>query len=102
MVHGPAGADEAYLPVRASVTRGPNGSCATPITVAVVAAKKMINTWQSMRALTVSTGMSRRMCGGNGASVQQVVGSFPTSVERVYQHPVDQITREPTPRARTH
>ena len=27
---------------------------------------------------------------------------FPSSVKRVYQHPVDQITRVPTPRARTH
>ena len=79
--HGPAGADEAYLPVRASVARVPAGSCAIPMTVVVVAAKKMIITRQSTRALTVSSGMSRSTCGGNGAPVPQVVGSFPSGVE---------------------
>ena len=39
---------------------------------------------------------------GNGASVPQIVGSCLSGVERVYQQPVDQITRVPTPRARTH
>ena len=68
--HGPTGADEAYLPVRASVTRGPADSSATPITVVVVTAKKMIITRQSTRALTVSSGMSRGTSGGNGAVPQ--------------------------------
>ena len=38
---GPAGVDEAYLPVRASVTRTPAVAYATPITIDVVTAKKM-------------------------------------------------------------
>ena len=42
--HGPTGAVEAYFPARASVTRGPTGSCTTPVTVVVVAAKKKIIT----------------------------------------------------------
>ena len=56
--HGPTGADETYSPVRASVTRGPADSHATPITVVVVTAMKMIVTRQSTRALTVSPRMS--------------------------------------------
>ena len=65
MGHGPTGADEAYLPVRASVTRRPADSCATPITVVVVTAKKMVITRQSKRALTVSSGMSQGTSGGS-------------------------------------
>ena len=76
MGHGPIGADEAYLPVRGNVTRGLADSCAKPITVVVVTAKKMVNTKQSTRTLTVSSGMSRRARGGNGASALQVVRSF--------------------------
>ena len=71
VVHGPTGADEAYLPVRASVTRGPAGSYATPITVVVVTAKKMVITRQSTRALTVPSRMSRETSGGNDAPVPQ-------------------------------
>ena len=70
-------------PVRVCVTRGPGGSCATPITAIVVTAKKMIVTKQTTRALTVSSGMSRGTSGGNGASVPQVVETFPSGVERV-------------------
>ena len=73
-----------------------------PVKVVVVTGKTMIITRQSTRALTVSSGMSRRTRGGNGASVPQVVRSFPSGAERVYQHPVDRITRLPTLRARTH
>ena len=54
------------------------------------------------RALTVSSGMSRETRGGNGASALQDVRSFLSGAERVYQYPVDQITRVPTFRARTH
>ena len=63
--HGPTGADEACLPVSASVTRGPADSCAISMTIVVAAAKKMIITRQSTRALTVSSGMSRGMSGGS-------------------------------------
>ena len=66
--HGPTDADDAFLPVRANVTRGPADSYATPITVVVVTAKKMIFTRQSTRALTVSSRMSR---GTSGAMVPQ-------------------------------
>ena len=38
----------------------------------------------------------------NGSSAPQVVDSFPSGVERVFHYPVDQITRVPTLRARTH
>ena len=85
--HGPTGAVEAYLPVRANVTRGPADSCATPITIVVVTAKKMITTRQSTRALTVTSGMSREIRSGNGASalhgasVPPLVVSFPSCVE---------------------
>ena len=81
--HGPTGVDEAHLPVRASVTRGPADAYATPITDVVVTAKKMVIPRQSTRALTVSSGMSRGTSGGKGASVPQVLGSFPSGVERV-------------------
>ena len=40
--HGPAGVDEAYLLVRASVTRTPADAYATPIILVVVTAKKMV------------------------------------------------------------
>ena len=71
--HGPTGADEANLPVRSSVTRGPPDSYATPITVVVVTAKKTIITRQSTRALTVSSKMSR---GTSGAMVPQCRNSL--------------------------
>ena len=77
--------DEAHLPVRASVTRRPADGYATPIMVVVVTAKKMVITKQSTRALTVSSGMSRRTRGA--ASMPQVVRSFPSSDERVQQLP---------------
>ena len=76
--HGPTGADETYLSVRTIVTRGPAGSCAISITAVVAVAIKMIDTRQSTRALTVSSGMPRRTRGGNGASALQVVGPFPS------------------------
>ena len=68
--------DETYLPVRASVTRRPADGYATPVIV-VVTANKMIITKQSARALTVS---SERVV-ANGASVPQVVRSFPSGAE---------------------
>ena len=71
--HEPTGVDEAHVPERARVTRGPADGYATPVTVNVVTAKKMVLTEQSTRALTVLSGMSRRTRGGNGASVPQVV-----------------------------
>ena len=81
MGQGHTGVDEAYLPVRASVTRGPADSYATPITVVVVTARKTVITKQSTRTLTVSSGMSRRTSGGDGASVPQADGSFPSGVD---------------------
>ena len=47
---------------------------------------KKVAVWQPTKALTVSSETSGR----NGASVSQVVGPFPSGVERVHQHPVDQ------------
>ena len=61
MSHGLTGVDEAYLLVRASVTRTPADAYAIQITVVVVAAGRMVNTRQSTRALTVSSGMSQTM-----------------------------------------
>ena len=58
--------------------RGLAGSCAISIEAVVAVAKKMKVNKQSTRALTVSFGMSRRARGGNGASVPQAVGSFPS------------------------
>ena len=43
----------------------------------VMSSKKMVVTRQSTRALTVSSGMSRRTYGGNGASAPQFVGGLP-------------------------
>ena len=57
--HGLTGADETYLPVRANVTDRHADAFAAPVTVVVVTAKKMVNTMQSTRALTVSSGLSR-------------------------------------------
>ena len=73
MGQGPTGVDEAYFPERTIVTRGPAGSCTISITVVVAVANKMKVTRQSTRALTVSSGMSRRKRGGNGASAPQAV-----------------------------
>ena len=70
MGHGPAGANEAYLPVRANVSRRHADTYAAPITVVDVTAKKMVITRQSTRVLAVSSGMSRRTRGGNGAVPQ--------------------------------
>ena len=79
--HGPTGADEAYLSVRTIVARGPAGSCAISITTVVAVANKMKVTKQSTRALTVSSGMPRRLRGGNGASAPQAVRSIPSDNE---------------------
>ena len=68
--HGPASSNEVYLPVRANVTRRHADTCAAPITVVVVTAKKMIIARQSTRTLTVSSGLSRGTSGGNGAVPQ--------------------------------
>ena len=55
-------------------------------------AKKVAVPMQSTKALTVSSGTSRRTSCRNGAIVPQVVGSFPSGVERLYQH---SVTRSP-------
>ena len=75
MVHGSTGADEAYLPERTIVTRGPAGSCTISVTAVVAVANEMKVTRRSTRALTVSSRMSRRTRGGNGASAPQAVRS---------------------------
>ena len=76
VVNGSSGADETYLPERTMVTRGPAGSCAISITAVVAVANKMKVTRQSTRTLTVSSRMSRKTHGGNGASAPQAVRSF--------------------------
>ena len=63
--HGHTGADEAFLPVRANVTRGPADSNAITKTVVVVTVKRMIITRQSTRDLT------RKSRGTSGAMVLQ-------------------------------
>ena len=75
MGHVHVGTDEAYFPERSIVTRGPAGSGAISITAVVAEAKNMVIK-QSMRAVTVSFGMSRRTRGGDGASGLQAVKSF--------------------------
>ena len=59
--HTPTGVDEACLHFRASVTRAPADDYATPN----VTAKKMANSRQSTKALTVSSGMSQIMQGSS-------------------------------------
>ena len=88
--------------LRNIVTHGPARSCAMSITAIAAAANKMKVTGQSTRALTASFGTSRNAHGGNGASVSQVVGFFPSGVERIYQHSVDQLTNVAILRTRTH
>ena len=46
VAHGPTGANEAYLPVTANVTRRHADTYAAPITAVVVTAKKMVITRQ--------------------------------------------------------
>ena len=52
------------------------GFCIRPITAIAAAANRMKGTRRSTWALTVSSGMSRRTRGGNGASARQAVKSF--------------------------
>ena len=79
--HGPTGADEAYLPVRANVTRGPADSYVTSKTVVVVTAKKMIITRRSTRAMTFTSQDVTRNVWRIGVSVPPLVVSFPSGVE---------------------
>ena len=63
--HGLTGAGEDYLLER------------TIVTLVHHQHNKMMITRQSTRALTVSSRMSRRTCGGSGASMPQAVKSLP-------------------------
>ena len=96
--HGPTSADESYLPFRANVTRRHADSYAAPPTAVVVTAKKSVITKQSTRALTVSSGMSRRTRGGNGVP-PQIVRSFLVLSARISTWSTRLLV--PTLRART-